>query len=43
MIMDDESYNRFVMRSRFIKTLRDFYDNNSFLEVETPVLGNAAS
>jgi len=41
--MDDESYKRFVMRSRFIKTLRDFYDNNSFLEVETPVLGNAAS
>ncbi|MDD3793742.1 MAG: lysine--tRNA ligase [Candidatus Gracilibacteria bacterium] len=43
MIMDEESYKRFVMRSRFIKTLRDFYDNNSFLEVETPVLGNAAS
>ena len=31
------------LRSKFIKVLRDFYDNNEFIEVETPVLGNAAS
>jgi len=43
MIMNDESYNRFVLRSKFVKALRDFYDENKFFEVETPVLGNAAS
>lgn len=43
MIMNDDSYNRFVLRSKFIKALRDFYEENSFFEVETPVLGNAAS
>jgi len=41
--MDDDSYNRFFLRSKFIKTLRDFYHQNTFIEVETPVLGNAAS
>lgn len=43
LIMNDETYNRMRLRSKFIKTLRDFYDNNEFIEVETPVLGNAAS
>lgn len=43
MIMNDESYNRMILRSKFIKTLRDFYYEHSFIEVETPVLGNAAS
>jgi lysyl-tRNA synthetase class 2 len=41
--MNENSYNRFVLRSKFIKTLRDFYYENNFVEVETPVLGNAAS
>lgn len=43
MIMNEDSFNRFKLRSKFIKTLRDFYDSNSFFEIETPVLGNAAS
>ncbi|MBW7954360.1 lysine--tRNA ligase [Candidatus Gracilibacteria bacterium] len=43
MISNEESYNRFVLRSKFIKVLRDFYYENNFFEVETPVLGNAAS
>lgn len=43
LIMSDDSYNRFKLRSKFIKTLRDFYHNNEFIEIETPVLGNAAS
>ncbi len=43
LIMNDESYNRLRLRSKYIKTLRDFYDKNDFLEVETPVLWNAAS
>jgi lysyl-tRNA synthetase class II len=41
--MNEDSYNRFVLRSKYIKTLRDFYNANSFVEIETPVLGNAAS
>lgn len=43
MIMNEESFRRFALRSKFIRTLRNFYDENSFFEVETPVLGNAAS
>jgi len=43
LIMDDSSYNRFFLRSKFVKTLRNFYDKNTFVEIETPVLWNAAS
>lgn len=43
LVMNDESFNRFKLRSKFIKTLRDFYDSREFIEIETPVLGNAAS
>ncbi len=43
MIMNDETYNRMKLRSKFIKILRDFYYENEFIEIETPVLGNSAS
>jgi lysyl-tRNA synthetase class 2 len=43
MIMNEESFERFKLRSKFIKALRDFYHENDFFEIETPVLGNAAS
>lgn len=43
LIMNDDTYKRFLFRSRFIKTLRDFYYKNNFIEIETPVLWNAAS
>ena len=43
LIMNDSSYQRLKLRSKYIKTLRDFYDENDFIEVETPVLWNAAS
>lgn len=43
MIMNDESYQRLKLRSKYIKVLRDFYYEYGFIEVETPVLGNAAS
>jgi len=43
LIMNQESYDRFLFRSKFLKTLRDFYDENNFIEIETPVLWNAAS
>lgn len=43
LIMNQDSYDRFLFRSKFIKTLRDFYEENNFIEIETPVLWNAAS
>ncbi len=43
LITDDEAYDRFLLRSKFIKSIRDFYDKNDFIEIETPVLGNSAS
>ncbi|MDD4151806.1 MAG: lysine--tRNA ligase [Candidatus Gracilibacteria bacterium] len=43
LITDDEAYDRFLFRSKFVKSLRDFYDKNNFIEIETPVLGNSAS
>gem|GEM_PF-3478065 len=38
MIMNDDSYQRFILRSKFVRALRDFYEENRFFEVETPVL-----
>lgn len=38
-----ETFDRFVIRSRFVQMLRQFYWDHGFLEVETPVLTNAAS
>ena len=43
LIMNGESYDRFLFRSKFVKTLRDFYEKNNFIEIETPVLWNSAS
>ena len=35
--------NVFIFRSNFIKTLREFYWNQGFIELETPILANTAS
>lgn len=43
LISNDASYQRLKLRSKFIKVLRDFYFENDFIEIETPVLWNAAS
>ncbi|EKE26848.1 MAG: hypothetical protein ACD_4C00136G0008 [uncultured bacterium (gcode 4)] len=43
LIMNKSSYDRFILRSKFIKALRDFYDENWFIEIETPILWNSAS
>ena len=43
LIMNKESYDRFLLRSKFIKVLRDFYHENGFIEITTPTLWNAAS
>ncbi|MBI2636379.1 lysine--tRNA ligase [Candidatus Peregrinibacteria bacterium] len=37
------SFDRFIFRSAFLKKLREFYWSHEFVEVETPVLVNAAS
>ena len=38
-----ETMDRFLFRSTFIKLVREFYWSHDFIEVETPVLVNAAS
>ena len=43
LIMNKDSFDRFKFRSEFVKAIREFYWKNDFLEIETPVLGNAAS
>ncbi len=43
LIMNNDSYDRLRLRSKYIKTLRDFYNMHNFIEIETPVLWNAAS
>ncbi len=43
LIMNQESFDRFKFRSDFVRTIREFYWKNNFMEIETPVLGNAAS
>ena len=43
LIMNDETKKRFLLRSKFIKLMRDFLDMKGFIEVETPVLQNTAS
>lgn len=43
LIANNESYKNALMRTKLIKSLREFYWSHWFVEVETPVLGNAAS
>ncbi|MCV3728459.1 lysine--tRNA ligase [Ureaplasma miroungigenitalium] len=40
LIMNDESKQTFVMRSKIIQTIRNFLDTDGYLEVETPVLND---
>lgn len=43
LIMNDEAKKRFLLRSKFVKLLRNYLDSHSFIEVETPALQNTAS
>ena len=43
MTMNPESYARFLFKSQFYKTLREFYFKHGFTEIQTPILDNAAS
>ncbi len=38
-----ESFDRFILRSHFVRTMREFYWDNDFLEVDLPVLVNSPS
>ena len=43
LISDSDVMTRFKLRTKIIKTVRDFLDGNGFTEVDTPVLTNKAS
>lgn len=43
LIANQDAFDRMLFRSDFIRLLRAFYHENKFMEIETPVLGNAAS
>lgn len=43
MTMNDETYKRFLFKSKFYQKLREFYYKNWFTEIQTPILDNAAS
>jgi len=42
ILMDEETRNRFVLRSKVTSTIRSFFDDKGFLEVETPILQTQA-
>lgn len=42
LIANQESYDRFVKRSKIIREIRHYLDDRDYLEVETPVLHNLA-
>lgn len=43
MTMNPETYARFLFKSKFYQVLRDFYREEGFTEIQTPILDNAAS
>lgn len=43
LIMNQETRDRFLIRFKFIKELRNYLDNLGYIEIETPILNNKAS
>ncbi len=43
LIMNEETRERFLVRIKFIKELRNYLDNLGYMEIETPILNNKAS
>lgn len=43
LIMNEDTRKRFLLRSTFIKALRNYLDNLGYLEIETPILNNKPS
>jgi lysyl-tRNA synthetase class 2 len=42
ILMDKEVYDRFIIRAKVVKAIREFFDKKDFLEIETPTLQNQA-
>jgi lysyl-tRNA synthetase class 2 len=38
LIVNDEVRSTFILRSRIIRTIREFFDDQGFIEVETPMM-----
>jgi lysyl-tRNA synthetase class 2 len=43
LTMNPETYKRFLFKSEFYRILREFYTQEGFTEIQTNILGNAAS
>jgi len=43
MVMDESTRQRFELRSKILRKLREFYWKKEFIEIETPVLENISS
>ena len=43
MIMNQETRDRFLLRSKMIKVVREYLEDHDFIEIETPVLATKAS
>jgi len=43
LIMNEDTRQRFLLRSAFIRELRNYLDNLGYLEIETPILNNKPS
>lgn len=43
LIMNEESRQKFLLRSKFIRELRNYLDEKGYIEIETPILNNKAS
>lgn len=43
LIMNEDTRARFLLRSNFIKELRNYLNNLGYIEIETPILNNKAS
>ena len=43
LIMNDDSKEKFLLRSKFIREIRNYLDEKGYIEIETPILNNKAS
>ena len=43
LIMNEDSRQRFLLRSKLIRLIRNYLDNHGYIEIETPILNNKAS
>ncbi len=43
LIMNEDTRKRFLLRSAFVRELRNYLDNLGYLEIETPILNNKPS